>query len=254
MVLMNPTANKILTIKTLISNVDSCASLLLQILEKKEKSDLRLLYTQHYLKEIIGLSRLVHLIVLDNSCRTFIFFPLRSSFEILLLSEHVLNMKSEDVFPLLTKDLTQSHKKLTHTGNLIYEPEDKNTARIIKSLGVFNKALRTGLDIESIRQNSKDIFPGVMDLCLKSAVNIKNLKSESMYQFIYAYYSESEHHRLSAGHSISGDDPEVYVLHALEYFIEIYIKTLEIIARKFDEYGTFESTFLSIRNDLGLKW
>jgi hypothetical protein len=131
---LNSNRAKISLIDSVIIKVDTCANLLLADLEAKTESDLRLLYATHYLKEFLDLSKLVHLLVLGESNK-FIFYPLRSSFEIILLAEYVLRLSSDKVFNLLSRDLAQIRKKMTHAGNLINESEDASSADSIGLLG-----------------------------------------------------------------------------------------------------------------------
>lgn len=208
-------------------------------------------YVQHFHKEIIGLSKLFQYLLKDDFNQRYVFFAVRGSFEVIFYLEYVLRLAKEDskkVLEFLSRDMAQIGAALDVA---IPPTEEHDMHKILKAVGVVNKILKTDFDLAKIKSNTR-VFPSIRDLCDKSSLNLKGLKGSAMYS-IYALYSESNHFRLSNQNSIT-DNIEQLTYHALQFFLEFYIKFYQqLIDTKFfpDKYV---SDLLVIKQSVGMNW
>jgi hypothetical protein len=180
-----------------------------------------------------------------------VFFPVRGSLEILLYLEHVLRLAKQDknkILELLSTDMSQMSAAID---DAIPTENEHDIHKTLKKVDIVNKILKTDFDPAKIKSNTR-IFPSIKELCIKSSLNLKNLKGSDMYH-IYVLYSESNHLRLASQHTFT-EDMDFIVCWALEYFLEIYIKFYQQLLDTKIFPDKYASDLAVIKQSMGLNW
>lgn len=201
-------------------------------IDKQQRSGgghLEFAYLEHFLDESADVSYLFQLLFDNQKTQKFLPIANRMLFELILKSEHLIQLKKagneKELLSLLCKDMASAMSALDEAVGTGKENPAADTLRIIHTI---NKLLGTDFDLEKIKPNTPT-FPKVKDMCEKSNLCIKDYCGEKLYHF-YVQWSWNNHSRL--GNDFSLENNFDYLLNnQAECFIEMYLKIMKLLSQ-----------------------